>query len=342
MTKKDWRVFTGEGRNSERLKRYDKVRELAPPWRDYSRKPEELDKYRADSFVLDINDTKDEKVINLINAAIYLQKPLLVKGPAGVGKSSIAYAIANQLNLGKVIVWPITSRSTVKDALYRYEILRHLATITTKPIGNDNRNAKLGEFFTLKQLGAALVATGETNRPRVLLIDEIDKADIDLPNDLLHILEYGRFRIDEWTQENDNLKVRNFENNKFIENAVDEDGWVNARKYPIIVMTSNGEREFAAPFLRRCITIELGIPDSEKLEKIIRRHYKEWIKLKPESESVLDNAIEKLIPIFDERNRANPRVGLPTDKLLGAVHMFLNNADNNDNNLLKTLMGIDE
>ena len=87
--------------------------------------------------------------------------------------------------------------------------------------------------------------------------------------------------------------------------------------------------------------------DGDKLEKIIRRHYKEWVKLRPESESMLDKAIEKLVPIFDERNRTNPRVGLPTDKLLGAVHMFLNNADSNadsnaDNNLLKTLMGIDE
>lgn len=341
MKTKEWRVFTGKGKSVENSKRYEEVRKLAPPWRDYAKGPSILDKYRADSFVLDMEDEDDEKTINLINAALYLQKPILVKGPAGVGKSSLAYAIASQLSLGNVIVWPITSHSTIKDALYKYEILRHLAAITTKPVGSDNKKVEVGEFFTLKQLGAALVATNG-DKPRVLLIDEIDKADMDLPNDLLHVLEYGRFKIDEWMQENQNFKVRNFEDNLLIKDAVDKGGWVNAKKYPVIIMTSNGEREFSAPFLRRCITIELKLPSKEKLEKIVRRHYEGWVLDKPNGHELLDSAIEKLIGEFHERSSQNSNVGLPTDKLLSAVHLFLNNMENDpDSPLMQTILGND-
>jgi MoxR-like ATPase len=316
-----WRAFTGKASNKS-SDLYKKIAEVSPPWRNFSTR-DSFDEYRAKTYVFDPDDEEDKRVLNLINAALYLQRPMLIKGPAGVGKSSLAYLIAEELELGKVLVWPITSRSTVKDALYKYEILRQLASIIppTRPVSKPN-NAKggfkqkeyqLGEFFTLRQLGIA-IANPEKS-PRVLLVDEIDKADMDLPNDLLHVLEEGKFQIEELVSkrkfDDQNLPtIISFENGKEI--AVDENGWIYRNAYPVIVMTSNGEREFPEPFLRRCITIELKAPKKEKLIKIMHQHFREWKN---------DPRLNMLIDKFAKSNQISK---IPTDKLLNAFYLLLN------------------
>src|SRR4051794_20701301 len=109
----DWKVFRGKGDPHDGVRRLEKV---LPPWRDFDRR--ETD--RAETYLA------SEREIQLVNAALYLRRPLLVTGPPGSGKSSLAYAVARELRLGPVIRWPINSRSTLAEGLYSYDAIARL------------------------------------------------------------------------------------------------------------------------------------------------------------------------------------------------------------------------
>jgi hypothetical protein len=128
-----------------------------------------------------------EEVRLAVNAAIKLRRPLLVTGTPGTGKTSLAYAIAHELQLGRVLSWPITPRSEMTEGLYRYEALDRL-----REAQQPDSTFKTEDFITLGPLGTAFLPF---ERPRVLLIDEIDKSDIQLPNELLNLFEEGWFEI---------------------------------------------------------------------------------------------------------------------------------------------------
>lgn len=144
--------------------------------------------------------------ISVVNAALHLHRPLLVTGRPGAGKSSLARAVAGELGLGDVLRWSVNSRSTLQDALYRYDAVGRLREASLRrereaSYGSARRPrarrataaGDIGQYLRLGPLGSALAA----GRPRVLLVDELDKADIDLPNDLLVVLEEGEFEIPE-------------------------------------------------------------------------------------------------------------------------------------------------
>ncbi len=134
--------------------------------------PERARTYRA---------THDE--VELVNAALYLRRPLLVTGKPGTGKSTLAYSIAYELRLGPVLRWPITSRSVLQDGLYQYDAIGRLQEASlrrTTATGDEPFTAPdIGRYIRLGPLGTALLPQ---RRPRALLIDELDKSDIDLPN----------------------------------------------------------------------------------------------------------------------------------------------------------------
>nr|WP_240979430.1 MoxR family ATPase [Streptomyces sp. HNM0574] len=221
---------------------------------------------------------ESEHELELINAALYLRRPLLVTGVPGSGKSTLAHSLAYELGLGRVLQWPVLSRTTLRDGLYQYDAIgrlqdAQLSARNARPGGEAGETGDIGRYVRLGPLGTALLP-GE--RPRVLLVDELDKSDIDLPNDLLNVLEEGEFEIPELSRIADDdgrqtVRVRTDDGT-----SVDvRRGRVRCRAFPVVVMTSNGERDFPLPLLRRCIHLDLKAPDKKRLAAMVTAHFGE-------------------------------------------------------------------
>jgi MoxR-like ATPase len=167
----------------------------------------------------------------------------------------------------------------------------------------------IGEFVHLGPLGTALLPY---ERPRVLLIDELDKSDIDLPNDLLNVFEDGEFEIPELTR----LAARRPEVEVLTGDresaAVVRRGWVRCRAFPIVIITSNGEREFPAPFLRRCLKLHVEPPTPQQLGAMVAAQF-------GDTDGLERIDIARLIADFTARSDATG--GLASDQLLNAVHL---------------------
>jgi MoxR-like ATPase len=335
----NWWVFTGTADTTsggDKIK-YKKVIKNIPPWRNFQGESfKDRSIKRGKNFYLDPID--DQILINAINAALYLRKPLIVTGDTGVGKSSLAYAIAYKLGIydgsndEEVLTWPITSHTTIKDGLYNYEIVAHINR-NTQPVENGSgRPTEIRDYIILNELGTALAtpinADNTSNSvPRVLLIDEIDKADMDLPNNLLNILEDGRFYINELNtnnhktqadvkpqpENNDNQRLQKDNkptiHDKFGKSIEALNGWVECKNFPIVIITSNGERELPDAFKRRCISVKVTFPSEKKLEKILERQFGGDILSDPD--------IKELINKFKSNNE-NQKLG-GVDALLNMI-----------------------
>src|SRR5882757_3774451 len=193
-----------------------------------------------------------------------MRRPLIVTGRPGSGKSALAHMISRELGLGRVLRWSITSRTTLQSGLYEYDAFGRAQAV------GSGANTDIGNFVHLGALGTALLPH---RLPRVLLVDELDKSDIDLPNDLLSVFEEGEFSIKEL------VRVRDRQPEVMV-HAVDpgvkapiRDGIVRCRAFPIIVITSNGEREFPPALLRRCLTLNIPDPDVERLCQMVAAHF---------------------------------------------------------------------
>ncbi|WP_194813911.1 MoxR family ATPase [Nocardia sp. XZ_19_385] len=245
--------------------------------------------------------------LDVINAALLCRRPLLVTGAPGLGKSALAYAIARELALGPVLHWPITSRSTVRDGLYLYDALRRFEEAHMPGVAASNGAPDLADYLTLGPLGTALLPYG---KPRVLLIDEIDKADIDLPNDLLHVFENGEYQIDELRRIRGHRPEVTVFTHEGRERVEVREGTVLCNSFPVVIMTSNGEREFPPAFLRRCLMLRLEKPERSQLERVVAAHLGE-------------DVVEEYGDVIDTFLRRRGELGaLPTDRLLIALHVL--------------------
>jgi MoxR-like ATPase len=175
-----------------------------------------------------------------VNVAVAIERPLLVRGEPGTGKTLLAQAIAEDLGL-ELISWNVKSTSKAAEGLYHYDTVQRLQDSRF----GDRDVSDIRQYIHLGPLGRALTADNQV----VLLIDEIDKADLEFPNDLLHELDLMQFSVIETGDE-----------------------YAAARR-PIVVITSNAEKELPDPFLRRCIFHFIEFPDAELMTRIVRVHY---------------------------------------------------------------------
>ncbi|MFD7838867.1 AAA family ATPase [Streptomyces sp. NPDC059761] len=259
----------------------------------------------------------DEREIQLVNLALHLRRPLLITGKPGVGKSTLAYAVAHELSLGPVLRWPISSRSTLRDGLYAYDAIGRLHDAGIRGGGSPYIGAvgdtgareapAIGRYLRLGPLGTALLPWSS---PRVLLIDEIDKSDIDLPNDLLNVFEEGEFDIPELSRlgtGDQEVMTADVERT-----AVVTGGVVRCAEFPLVVLTSNAEREFPTAFLRRCVRLDIQPPDEKRLAAMVAAHLGGGAKT--------EAARAVLISEFLRRQRENG-AELANDQLLNALLM---------------------
>ncbi|MGW1956287.1 AAA family ATPase [Streptomyces sp. NPDC001920] len=276
----DWWVYQGTGTPHDGFDDLPK----APPWRAFRHggaEPADPPQVPADDAQRRHLGRRGQgeayqvglREKHLVNLALHLRRPLLLTGKPGTGKSTLAYAVAHELKLGPVLRWPITSRSTLKDGLYEYDAVGRLydaglsnAGALRSPGGGTPEPPDIGKYLWLGPLGTALLPW---TRPRVLLIDEIDKSDMDFPNDLLNVFEEGEFVIPELARLG---RGRQTVMTADRTTADVHGGEVACAEFPFVVLTSNEEREFPMAFLRRCVRLEIGPADKGQLTGMVAAH----------------------------------------------------------------------
>jgi MoxR-like ATPase len=278
-----------------------------PPWRMFSAPPVMPPPPEDDEADRRLGPPRGQRrarpdEVRLVNAALLLRRPLLVTGRPGVGKSGLAFRIARELRLGRVLHWAVTSRTTLTSGLFEYDAIGRAQGLQ----GAADTHSGTGDFVQLGPLGTALLPY---RLPRVLLIDEIDKCDADLPTDLLTLFEDGFYEIPPLVRVKQQEPVTVVHTADPGGSAEITSGVVRCHTFPVIVMTSNGEREFPEAFMRRCLRLDIPDPDAATLGDLVAAHFGDRLGTRQ----------EQLIRDFLERSG---RVGgLAADQLLNAVHL---------------------
>jgi len=197
---------------------------------------------------------------NSVNIAIALGRPLLIKGEPGTGKTKLAESVAKALGM-KLIIWNIKSTTKARDGLYVYDTVQRLYDSQF----GDHDVSDIKHYIKLGKLGEAFTSPD----PVVLLIDEIDKADLEFPNDLLWELDVMNFYIPETGET------------------------ITAKHRPVVIITSNAEKELPDAFLRRCIFHYIEFPDENMMADIVRVHFPDL------EQRLLDEALKAFYWIRD-------------------------------------------
>ncbi len=207
-----------------------------------------------------------DELVEAVNIALFLERPLLLRGEPGTGKTRLARAVADELGL-PLESWHVKSTTKAKDGLYSYD---HLARLRDVQLATSRRDSDWQDDAAAYVRWGPLARAFRGDRKTVLLIDEIDKADIDFPNDLLLELDELRFSVQETGET------------------------VQAKVAPLVVITSNDEKDLPDAFLRRCLFHFIQFPSPDRLEKIVRAHFPE---LKP---AFVNAALQKFVELREK------------------------------------------
>jgi len=260
---------------------------------------------------------------NAVNAAIITGRPLLLKGEPGCGKTQLAKAVAYHFFEEDLFYnyfeWHIKSSSKATDGTYQFDHVNRLRESTIK---DNNKEEDLAEFTTLGPMGKSFVVSSNKGYSPILLIDEIDKGDLDFPNDLLLELDEMRFKINEFEKE------ENYEN------------YISAEKRPLVFITSNNEKDLPPAFLRRCLYFEIPSFGPEFLNEIVnsklKRIYKELDAQKKLTEEQASEIITKFLELKENKTLAK----LPsTSELIDWIKLIiytLNEAEKKATNITLT------